>query len=156
MRPRRLPRRGWFRLEHFMAEVFRPSRSGAASVLGPLEGEIMEVVWKGGGAISVPDVHRTLVDGGRPISYSAVKAVLNNLADKGRLKKSRQGKATFFEAAMSREAFDAQVVATVVSSLKRNFGTAVIAQLVDELADDEETLSEFERVIAQRKAELKS
>jgi predicted transcriptional regulator len=139
-----------------MADVFRPSRSGAASVLGPLEGEIMEVVWRESRSISVPDVHRALTAAGRPISYSAVKAVLNNLADKGRLNKSRQGKATFFEAAASREEFDAQVVAAVVSSLKRNFGSAVIAQLVDELADDEETLQEFERVIAQRKAELKS
>jgi len=33
---------------------------------------------------------------GRALSYSAVKAVLNNLADKGRLEKSRQGKVTFF------------------------------------------------------------
>jgi predicted transcriptional regulator len=138
-----------------MADVFRPSRSGAASVLGPLEGEIMEVIWQGDGALSVPDVHRALTEAGRPISYSAVKAVLNNLADKGRLKKTRQGKATFFAAASTREEFDAQVVATVVSSLKRNFGPAVIAQLVDELAADEATLSEFERVIAQKKSERK-
>jgi predicted transcriptional regulator len=138
-----------------MADVFRPSRSGAASVLGPLEGEIMEVIWQGDGALSVPDVHRSLTEAGRPISYSAVKAVLNNLADKGRLKKTRQGKATFFAAASTREEFDAQVVATVVSSLKRNFGPAVIAQLVDELAADEATLSEFERVIAQKKSERK-
>ncbi len=138
-----------------MADIFRPSRTGAASVLGPLEGEIMEVIWQGVGAQSVPDVHHALTEAGRPISYSAVKAVLNNLADKGRLAKTRQGKATFFAATASREEFDAQVVATVVSSLKRNFGPAVIAQLVDELAADEETLSEFERVIAQKKSERK-
>lgn len=138
-----------------MADVFRPSRSGAASVLGPLEGEIMDVIWREGRSVSVPEVHRALTEAGRPISYSAVKAVLNNLADKGRLNKTRQGKATFFAAAKTREEFDAQVVATVVSSLKRNFGPAVIAQLVDELAADEETLSEFERVIAQKKSERK-
>jgi len=137
-----------------MADVFRPSRSGAAAVLGPLEGEIMEVVWATGGALPVSDVHRNLTAGGRAISYSAVKAVLNNLADKSRLIKTREGKVTYFAAAKSREAFDAQVVSTVVSSLKRNFGPAVIAQLVDELAVDQATLDEFERVIAQRKAEL--
>ena len=87
-------------------------------------------------------------------SRSAVKAVLNNLADKARLIKTREGKVTYFAAAASREAFDAQVVSTVVSSLKRNFGPAVIAQLVDELAVDRATLEEFERVIAERKAEL--
>jgi len=137
-----------------MADVFRPARSGAASVLGPLEGEIIEVVWAGEGAVAVSDVHRALTEGGRPISYSAVKAVLNNLVDKARLIKTREGKVTYFAAATSREAFDAQVVSTVVSSLKRNFGSTVIAQLVDELAVDQATLEEFERVIAERKAEL--
>jgi predicted transcriptional regulator len=137
-----------------MADVFRPSRSGAAAVLGPLEGAIMEVVWGAQAAVSVSEVHDALNAAGRPISYSAVKAVLNNLADKDRLIKTRAGKATYFAAALSREAFDAQVVSTVVSSLKRNFGPAVLAQLVDELAVDQETLEEFERVIAQRKAEL--
>jgi predicted transcriptional regulator len=145
-----------------MADVFRPSRTGAAAVLGPLEGEIMEVVWarpKTQGSaetVSVGDVHDALTSAGRPISYSAVKAVLNNLADKGRLAKTRKGKATFFAAAKSREAFEAEVVSTVVSSLKRNYGAGVIAQLVDELAIDQETLAEFERVIAQRKSELKA
>ena len=139
-----------------MADIFRPSRSGPAAVLGPLEGEIMEVIWREDRAVSVPDVHRALTEDGRVLSYSAVKAVLNNLADKDRLAKTREGKATFFTAMKSREAFEAQVVSTVVQSLKRNYGASVIAQLVDELAVDQATLSEFERVIAQRKAELKS
>src|SRR5215469_359213 len=128
--------------------IFRLSGSGPGAVLGPLESDIMEAVWKEDRALNVGDVHSALIDQGREISYSAVKAVLNNLADKGRLKKSRQGKVTFFKAAATREAFDAQVVATVVRSLKRNFGSAVIAELVDQLAVDQETVSEFERLIA--------
>ena len=138
------------------ADIFRPGRTGAAAVLGPLEGEIMESVWQASRAVPVSEVHARLSIGGRSISYSAVKAVLNNLADKGRLTKTRQGKSTFFAATRSREEFDAQVVSTVVSSLKRNFGPPVIAQLVNELAIDEETLAEFERVIAARKSELGS
>jgi predicted transcriptional regulator len=138
-----------------MAEVFRPSRSGASAVLGSLEGPIMEAIWGAERPLAVSDVHQALTDAGRKISYSAVKAVLNNLADKGRLAKTRVGKATYFAAAATREAFEAEVVSSVVSSLKRNYGPTVIAQLVDELAVDQETLAEFERVIAQRRAELK-
>jgi predicted transcriptional regulator len=137
------------------SDVFRPSRSGAAAVLGPLEGKVMEVIWKKGGAVAVPDVHRALTARKRALSYSAVKAVLNNLAEKGHLSKSRQGKVTFFAATLSREEFDARVISTVVGSLKRNFGTPIIAQLVDELAVDDATLREFERVIAAKKTELK-
>ena len=139
-----------------MTDVFIPSRSGPSAVLGPLEGKIMEVIWREGGALSVGDVQHALCKRGRTISYSAVKAVLNNLTGKKRLTKTREGKVTFFTAATSREAFEAQVVSTVVRSLKRNFGTAVIAELVDQLAVDEQTLLEFERLIAQRKSELKS
>jgi predicted transcriptional regulator len=137
------------------AQVFRPGRDGAAAVLGPLEGAIMEVLWQGDGAVAVPDVHQALVAEGRSISYSAVKAVLNNLADKGRLAKSRRGKVTLFAPAQSREAFESEVVASVVGSLKRNFGAPAIAQLVSELATDEASLAEFERLIAERRAELK-
>lgn len=139
-----------------LTSVFRPSRTGAAAVLGPLEGKVMEVIWKKGGAVAVPDVHRAMTSKKRPLSYSAVKAVLNNLSDKGHLNKTRQGKVTFFAATRTREEFDAKTIATVVGSLKRNFGTPVIAQLVDELAVDEATLNEFERVIAAKKTELGS
>jgi predicted transcriptional regulator len=136
-------------------KFFIPSRSGAGAVLGPLEGKIMQLVWKENRTLSVGDVHGALTEQGREIAYSTVKAVLNNLAGKGRLTKTRAGKVTFFTAAASREDFEAQVVASVVRSLKRNFGTAAIAELVDQLAIDEETVAEFERLIAQRKSELK-
>jgi predicted transcriptional regulator len=139
-----------------IANVFRTSRRGAAVVLGPLEGEIMEVIWRAGQALAVPDVHRAMNVSKRKLSYSAVKAVLNNLADKGHLAKSRHGRVTWFAAKRTREQFDARVVSTVVGSLKRNFGTPVIAQLVNELAVDEATLHEFERLIAAKKKELGS
>jgi len=122
-------------------------------VLGPLEGEIMQAVWKADHPLPVSEVHRAL-SVGRTISYSAIKTVLNILADKGRLTKTRQGKVTFFAATASESEFEAQVLSAVVRSLKGNLGSAVIAQLVDELAVDQATLDEFERVIAQRKAEL--
>jgi predicted transcriptional regulator len=139
-----------------MAGVFRPSHSGPASVLGPLEGEIMEIIWSRRGALSVGDVQQALGEQGRPLSDSAVRAVLNNLAGKGRLTKSRAGKITFFAAAASRSAFEAQVVSDVVGALKRNFGSEVIAEFVDQLAVDEETVAEFERLLARRRSELKS
>jgi predicted transcriptional regulator len=135
--------------------VFRFSRSGPATVLGPLEGEIMKVIWKKEHPLSVNDVHLALTSRGRSISYSAVKAVLNNLSDKKHVTKTREGKVTFFNAAVSRETFDAHVVSTVVRSLKRNYGSAVIAELVDQLAVDEKAIIEFERLIEQRKSELK-
>ena len=137
-----------------MPNVFHPHRSGAAVAVGPLESEILEILWSTNRSTSVPEVHSTLTASGRAISYSAVKAVLNNLTEKGWLAKDRQGKVTSFRALQSREEFDSIVISSVIGSLKRNFGAPVIAEFVDQLAVDEQAIEEFERLIAARKAEL--
>ena len=135
--------------------LFRTGQSGAAVAVGPLEAAILDVLWAHGDLMPVPDVHRALGEAGRPLSYSAVKAVLNNLAGKGLLRKDKVGKVTRFAAVQSRDEFDAAIVSEVIDGLKRNYGTPAIAQLVGELAVDEESLAEFERMIAQRRGELK-
>ena len=135
--------------------LFRTGQSGAAVAVGPLEAAVLDVLWDHGAQMPVPDVHRALGDKGRALSYSAVKAVLNNLAGKGLLSKDKVGKVTRFAPVQSREAFDAAVVSDVISGLKRNYGTPAIAQLVGELAVDEESLAEFERIIAERRGALK-
>lgn len=134
--------------------VFRPDRSGAAVAVGPLESAILDVLWDRGGMVGVPDVHRALNESGKVISYSAVKAVLNNLADKELVRKEKRGKVTHFEAEQTREQFNSSVIGDVIRSLKRNYGEPVIAQFVDELAVDEKSIEEFERLIAQRKKDL--
>ena len=137
-----------------MPNIFHPHRSGAAVAVGPLESEILEILWQKESLTAVPEVHSTLAGSGRQISYSAVKAVLNNLTEKGWLRKDRQGKVTCFAPLTSREEFDSLVMSSVIGSLKRNFGAPVIAQFVDQLAVDAEAIEEFERLIAARKVEL--
>lgn len=134
--------------------TFHPGQSGAALVVGPLEAQVLECIWDAGTICTVPMVHRRLTDQGRELSYSAVKAVLNNLSDKGWLAKGREGKLTCFEARKTREQFEEEVIRTVIGSLKRNFGEPVIAHFVEQVADDEAAISELERLLAQRRAEL--
>lgn len=134
--------------------VFRSDRSGAEVSVGPLEGAILDVLWDQGAVMGVPEVHQALVGNGRSISYSAVKAVLNNLEQKGLLRKDKRGKVTHFETIQTREEFDSAVISDVIKSLKRNYGQPVIAQFVDELAVDEGAIEEFERLIAARRKEL--
>ena len=123
-------------------------------MVGPLEGEVLEALWSAPGQRPVSDVHEILESRGRAISYSAIKAVLNNLTDKGWLRKERAGKITLFEPLKSREEFDSLVMTSVIGALKRNYGAPVIAQFVDQLAVDEESLEEMERLLARRKEEL--
>lgn len=133
---------------------FRIERSGAAVAVGPLEGEILGVLWNAGKELSVPEVHKAFAETGRALAYSTIKAVLNNLADKGQLTKAKRGKLTYFTVVATREQFDESVMRSVIGSLKRNFGTPVIAQFMDQLAVDEDAIAEIERLLKQRKSEL--
>ena len=134
--------------------TFHPGQSGAALVVGPLEAEVLECIWDAGTVSTVPEVHRRLTGTDRQLSYSAVKAVLNNLAGKGWLLKGREGKLTCFEARLTREQFEEEVIRTVIGSLKRNFGEPVLAHFVEQVAVDEDAIQELERLLAQRRAEL--
>ena len=133
---------------------FRLRQSGAAVAVGPLESDILDVLWDGDREMSVPEVHQAVTADGRTLSYSAVKAVLNNLVDKAWLTKTQRGKLTIFKPTLSRDTFESQVMRSVIGSLKRNFGEPVIAQFVDQLAVDDESIEEIERLLARRKAEL--
>lgn len=134
-----------------MRNVFRPGRSGAAATLGPLEAEIMDLVWERDGPVLVADVVRALDAKGRSLSHSAAKAVLNNLTGKRLLEKGRSGRATTFSAAVGRTEFEHDLVRTVVQSLRRSFGLPVLAHLVDEFAIDAESVAEFERLIREKR-----
>lgn len=144
---------GAITLEPVKRMAFNYEKSGAAVLVGPLEAEVLDYLWERSGMVGVPDVHRGIAER-RPISYSAVKAVLNNLHEKGWLRKDKRGKVTHFAALLSRPEFEALVLDRVLDSLKRNYGVPVIAHLVDQLAVDDETLSEFERVIADRRRSM--
>jgi len=111
----------------------------------------MEILWSTKGAMPVAAVTEAL--GGQPrLSHSATKAVLNNLAGKRLLTKSRAGKATLFEPRLDKAELNREVVTSVIGWLRRTYGAPVITQLVDELAMDEASLAEFERLIAARRA----
>lgn len=69
--------------------------------LGPLEQEILEIVWELGKA-TVKDIHDHLLsDPDRELAYSSVTTVLNRLTKKGWLLCHRQGKAFLWSAKVS-------------------------------------------------------
>jgi predicted transcriptional regulator len=135
-----------------IVRIFRPSGAGPATTLGPLESAIMKILWATQGAMPVAAVVEALAAEGRSLSHSATKAVLNNLAGKGLVTKSREGKATLFEPRVGQDALNREVVSSVIGWLRSQFGPPVISQLVDELALDEASLAEFERLIQARRA----
>jgi predicted transcriptional regulator len=71
--------------------------------LGPLEREILEIIWSIG-SVTVRDVHqRILADPDRELAYTSVTTVLKRLTKKGWLGCDRQDKSFIWRTLISRE-----------------------------------------------------
>jgi predicted transcriptional regulator len=64
-----------------------------ATTLGPLEAEVMALLWRAGGALTVRQTAERLnADRGAGLAYTTVMTVLTRLADKGVLARTRVGR----------------------------------------------------------------
>ena len=71
--------------------------------LGPLETEILQIVWELG-SVTVKDVHdRILADPDRELAYTSVTTVLNRLTKKGWLTSNKQGRSFIWQPLVSQE-----------------------------------------------------
>ncbi|MGC8873872.1 MAG: BlaI/MecI/CopY family transcriptional regulator [Chloroflexia bacterium] len=113
---------------------FHPNRKGGVQLFGPLETEIMKQVWQHE-QVTVRQVHRAL-SRQREIAYTTVMTTMSRLAEKGILKRTRQGMAYLYRAAMSRAEFDRMVVNAVLSGLLETFDQAAVDSFVEYLAHE--------------------
>jgi predicted transcriptional regulator len=119
-----------------------------------LEARVLETLWRRADWSSVGDVQAVLnADSpNKPISYSAVKAVLLNLTKKRLTKKRSIGRANVFLPLSSQEEHQRQAVAHIVGPLLRNHRNPLFVQIVSEMVADQSALAEFELLLAERKA----
>jgi predicted transcriptional regulator len=99
---------------------FDPEATGPAVFLGPLEAEVMEVVWRLEEA-TVKQVLFHLKTPRRP-AYTTVMTTMSRLASKGVLERTRRGRSFVYRPTRSRQDFIRERVRTVRDCLKRNFG----------------------------------
>lgn len=121
-----------------------------AEVLGPLESEIMEVVWDVG-EVTVRDVHGVLKER-RGIAYTTVMTTLSRLADKGFVARKESQPAHRYSAALSREEYARSTVKSVVDWLVDHFPDPAVAYFVDRVEEqDEAVIKRLRQAIEQRK-----
>ena len=83
--------------------AFLPDRKPKKMSLGPLEKEILEIVWQLK-IVTVKKVHdRILQDPNRELAYTSVTTVLRRLTEKGWLKCSKKGRAFSWQAIISQQ-----------------------------------------------------
>ena len=127
-------------------------RHTLAEVLGPLEAEIMDVVWDRG-EVTVREVHQALTST-RSIAYTTVMTTLGRLADKGLLQRMEDQPAHRYVPLMSRDQYARTTVKSVVDWLIGHFPDPAVAYLVDRVErEDDQVIERLREAIEQRKAE---
>jgi predicted transcriptional regulator len=102
-----------------------------SKVLGPLEAEVMGVMWAAHDRLSVRSVLERLNEArDSPLAYTTVMTVMARLAEKEVLRRERDKRGYVYEAAVP----DAATIA--VRNVVREFGDAAVAGLLDEARTD--------------------
>jgi predicted transcriptional regulator len=122
------------------------------NLLGPLEQEVMDVVWQLGDA-TVRDVHGELASR-RTIAYTTVMTTMSRLAVKGLLSRDTAGLAHRYRPAVTRDRYARSAVEDVMSWLLERYpepAAAYLADVVDEV--DDLTLDELKAAVSRRRLE---
>ena len=112
---------------------FKPAEGGLVKVLGPLETEIMQLVWREK-FTTVKKVHKALQDQ-RDIAYTTVMTTMTRLAEKGVLTRRRDGLAYIYTPAVTKRDFEAMMVRRVLDGLMDDYEEETITYILDYLAE---------------------
>jgi predicted transcriptional regulator len=122
------------------------------SLLGPLETDVMDVVWRLGDA-TVRDVHDELARS-RDIAYTTVMTTMTRLAAKGFLRRDTSGLAHRYGPAVTRESYARSTVARVFGWLVDRYPEPAAAYLADVVHGlDEVTMEELRSAVERRREE---
>lgn len=115
-------------------------------LLGPLEAEVMDVLWSAGQPMSVREVLARLNESrSEPLAYTTAMTVLARLAEKDILARVRDGRGFVYEPAVS------DIAQIAVRGVMRDFGDAAMAHFVDEARADPEMLQRLQRLLGEER-----
>jgi predicted transcriptional regulator len=121
------------------------------TLLGPLEQDVMDVVWELGDA-TVRDVHERLAQS-RAIAYTTVMTTMARLARKSILVRDTADLAHRYRPVVSRDDYARGAASDVLSWLLDRYPEPAVAYLADVVGDiDDVTLDELRRAVARRRA----
>lgn len=110
--------------------------------LGPLEAEVMEILWGAKRPMTVREVLER-ANGRRadPLAYTTVMTVMSRLDGKGALVRRREGRGYVYEPAAS------DAAALAVRRVMRDFGDSAVAHFVEEARGDPELRKRLRRLL---------
>lgn len=115
----------------------------------------MEALWPAASWLTVSEVLDAInARADRTLAYSTIKTILTNLNDKGFLRRRAAGRAYEYTPARSRSDAERDAVRRVVRPLLGR-GNPLLAHIVDEVGNDEESLLELERLLHAKRGAVK-
>jgi predicted transcriptional regulator len=111
--------------------------------LGELEAQVMGKIWARSGPVTVRDIVGDLQQD-RPIAYTTVMTVMDNLRKKGWLRRQQDGRAYCYEPAVSGEEYSAGVMRQALAASSDRAGT-LMHFLGDLTAEEASALAEAYR-----------
>ena len=137
-----------------MINRFTTRDKGLQQVLGHLEKDLLNYLWKNGEATG-----RQIFDAvsmKRKNAYHTILTVLNRMVKKGLLSKKKKAGVFHFSAALSREEFELLACQQAIKSALSISHSNAISAIVNLLSqDDPELIDELECVIEQKRRQLK-
>jgi predicted transcriptional regulator len=127
-------------------------RASLEALLGPLEQDVMDVVWRLRDA-TVRDVHAELARG-REIAYTTVMTTMARLARKGLLLRDTADLAHRYRPVVSRDQYARGAVGDVLAWLLERYPEPAVAYLADVVGElDDVTLDQLRDAVARRRAQ---
>lgn len=118
--------------------------------LGDLEAQVMRRIWARGQPVTVRDIVGDL-QRERPIAYTTVMTVMDNLRKKGWLRRQADGRAYRYETVVTGEEYSAGVMRQALAASSDR--PAVLMQFIGDLsADEAAALEEAYRRLTENRA----
>jgi predicted transcriptional regulator len=139
----------------FLLRGFKRPSEVASMALGKLERRVLEEAWRRAD-LTVRDVYVVFEE---RIAYTTLMTTLDRLYKKKLLQRRKDGRAFIYSPAVSRQEFEHGIREDVIDGLVGHGTEAVepvLACIVDAVSDrDRELLDELERLIKEKRRELK-
>ncbi|MEI6668846.1 MAG: BlaI/MecI/CopY family transcriptional regulator [Acidobacteriota bacterium] len=140
--------------KRFLLWGFKPPGDLMGVGLGPLERQVLDMVWRGG-SVTVRDVHAAIGGG---IAYTTVMTTLDRLFRKGLLDRAKPARAFVYSARATEKEFEESIANDLLSGLLANPSPGplpFLSNLVDVVGErDEALLDELERLVKVKRRQL--
>lgn len=147
------------KLPYLTLRGFKKPSEVAAFELGPLERDVMKLVWEShehGLEVSVRDIHQAFDE---RLAYTTLMTTLDRLHKKGLLERRKDGRAFFYSPRLSPAEFEGSIARDVIETLLGrgvNGVEPVLACIVDAVGEhDRALLDELDRLIEEKRRDLR-